>query len=133
MPLAGEQLSIKEALALCNVVGFEPKDLDVAVAVMTAESGRFTKAWHDNLDAAGMKTSTDRGLYQLNDRFHPGVSDEEAYDPKANAAYAFQLSSQGKDWTPWMAFTSGAHEKYLSTITEVRTTTDWRSRKKLWQ
>ena len=132
MPLAGEEISIKEALALCNVVGFEPNQLDVAVAVMCAESGRWTKAWHDNLDANGNVTSTDRGLYQVN-TIHESVSDEEAYDPVENAKFAYQLSKQGTDWSPWMAFNSGAHEKFLPAVKLVRTTTEWRTRKKMWK
>jgi hypothetical protein len=133
MPLAGDQLTIKEALALCNVVGFEPKDLDVAVAVMCAESGRYTGAWHDNLREDGSVASTDRGLYQINSIHDQSISPEDAMDPVKNAAYAFALSKHGDDWSPWMAFNSGAHEKFLAGITEVRQNTEWRSRRKLWQ
>ena len=133
MPLEGEQLSIKEALALCNVVGFAPNQLDVAVAVMCAESGRYTKAWHANLAADGLTIlSTDRGIYQVNDKAHPDFTVEDAFDPKKNAAFTYRLSKQGTDWSPWMAYNSGAHEKFLDAVKEVRTSTEWRTRKKLW-
>lgn len=129
MPLAGEQLTIKEALALCHVVGFAPKDLDVAVAVMCAESGRYTEAWHDNLREDGTVSSTDRGLYQINSQ-HQMSGDP--FDPVRNATFAFQLSKQATDWSPWMAYNSGAHEKFIMGITEVRTNSEWRTREKLW-
>jgi len=118
MPLAGEQLSIKEALALCHVVGFRGPKLIDAVAVMCAESGRYTEAWHDNTDENGNVLSTDRGLYQIN-TIHAGVSDDEAYDPKQNAAFAFQLSKGGEDFSPWMAYNSGAHEKFMEVKDEA--------------
>lgn len=132
MPLAGEQLTIKEALALCHVVGFDPRDLDVAVAVMTAESGRYTEAWHDNL-VEGQVASTDRGLFQINSVHDSQISPDEAFMPKPNAIYAYQLSKGGDNWTPWAAYNSGAHEKFLDTIKEVRKTTEWRNREKLWE
>jgi hypothetical protein len=132
MPLAGEQLTYKEALALCWVVGFRGPQLILAVEVMSAESGRYTGAWHDNVDADGNVTSTDRGLFQIN-TIHSSVSDEEAYDPKQNAAFAFQLSKGGEDFTPWAAFNSGAHAKFLDDVRRVRDADTWRSRVKMWQ
>lgn len=132
MPLAGEQLTIKEALALCSVVGFGsgPK-LVTAVAVMCAESGRYVGAWHDNLDANGNVTSTDRGLFQIN-TIHESLSDEEAYDALANATFAYQLSKQGDDWSPWAAYNSGAHEKFIDEIRTVKRENLWQSRMKMW-
>lgn len=130
MPLAGEQLTLKESLALCWVVGFRGPQLITAVAVMCAESGRYTGAWHDNLDAEGNVLSTDRGLFQINS-LHP-LTAEEAFDPKTNATYSFQLSEEGQDWSPWAAFNSGAYEKFLSTVKEVKDADTWKSRTKLW-
>lgn len=131
MPLAGEQLTIKEALALCYVVGFRGPDLTVAVAVMTAESGRYTEAWHDNLAADGETVlSTDRGLFQINS-VHQMSGDP--MDPVRNATYAFQLSKSGDDWSPWAAYNSGAYDKYLDEVRAVKEADTWRSRTKLWQ
>lgn len=131
MPLAGEELTLKESLALCHVAGFDPKDLDVAVAVMCAESGRWTRAWHDNLRADGSVASTDYGLYQIN-TVH-GDDPDRWYDPTRNAEFAFQLSKKGSDWSPWAAYNSGAHEKFVPAVTLIRQTTNWRSREKMWE
>lgn len=127
MPLGGDQLTIKEALALCHVVGFRKDNLVLAVAVMSAESGRYTGAWHDNTDG-----SEDRGLFQLNSKAQPSVSEDDAYDPLKNAEYTFQLSKEGTDWHYWAAFNSGAHEKFITGIQLVKDESQWQSRKKLW-
>jgi hypothetical protein len=128
MPLAGTQLTIEQALALCNVRGWSGTDLTTAVAVMTAESGRFTGAWHDNLDPAGVIVSTDRGLFQVNDVAHPDLSDVRAYDGVKNAAYSYLLWS-ANGWAPWAAYNSGAWEKFRSDIRRVRLTHPWRWRR----
>jgi Lysozyme like domain len=132
MPLEGEELTIKEALALCWVAGFRGPKLIDSVAVMCAESGRYTEAWHDNTDENGNVLSTDRGLFQINS-IHASISKEEAYDPVANATFAFQLSKQGEDFSPWAAYNSGAHEKFIDGIKEVKDADTWKSRTKLWE
>lgn len=66
--LEGEQLTIKWALALCYFVGFRGVRLVSAVALMSAESVRWTRAWNKNYDSeTGALKSTDRGLFQIND------------------------------------------------------------------
>jgi hypothetical protein len=122
------QLTIEQTLALCWNRGWRVPDLTTAVAVMTAESGRYTEAWHDNLDPAGEVVSTDRGLFQINDKSHPELSDAKAYDGVQNAIYAYSLwSTHG--WTPWAAFNSGAWLKYRTQVRLVRLTHPYRWRK----
>jgi len=125
MPLAGRQLSIGWALALCHHVGFRGHELSIAVALMTAESGRFIGAWHDNIDESGEITSTDRGLFQINDKWHPGLADEDAYQAIPNAAYAYFMSS-GQFFGPWMAYVNKAHEKYIPLVWAVRVLGRWK-------
>jgi hypothetical protein len=125
MPLAGTQLSIKQALALCYAVGWRRFALTTAVAVMTAESGRYDGAWHLNDNG-----STDRGLFQIN-TVHP-LTDAEAFDAKRNAEYAFTLSRAGADWTPWAAYNSGAALKYVPIVAAVRLLHTWRTRVAHW-
>ena len=48
----------------------------LAVAVATCESGLNPNATNINTDG-----SADRGLYQINNRYHPEVSDQQAFDP----------------------------------------------------
>lgn len=127
MPLEGIQLSYKHALALCSVVGFKGRELTTVVALMCAESGRYTEAWHENENG-----SVDRGLFQLN-TIHAEVSDAEAYNPKYNAMYAYALSQRGQDFSPWAAYNSGAHRKFIPVVWAVRVTGLWRTRKGYWE
>ena len=71
-----------------------------ALCVAGAESGWNAHAVNDNPDG-----SRDRGLFQINSRWHPGVTDAEAFDLVANARYAHALSDGGRDWGAWAVTT----------------------------
>jgi len=113
-------LDINSAADLCAHVGHNagfPNDrLVTAVAVALAES-------RCNPDATGTNTdgSRDRGLWQINSRWHPEVSDACAYDAQCNANEAYRISSQGTSWTPWTTYNSGA---YTSWLDEARAAVD---------
>lgn len=127
MPLAGHQLSIGNALALCYAKGFTGgQRLITAVAVMSAESARYTKAYYVNTDG-----STDRGLFQINDRAHPALSDEEAYDARMNVRYAHKLYSE-QSWRPWMAYTSGRYLLFVPKVTAIWLLGAWRGKVGKW-
>lgn len=55
----------------------EKVDQELAVNVARCESGFNPKAI--NINTTGSK---DRGLYQINDYYHPEVTDEQAYNPE---------------------------------------------------
>lgn len=127
MPLAGRQLSYKWSLALCYSVGFRGRSLTTAVALMCAESGRYVEAYHENYDEDGNLDSTDRGLYQINDKWHPELTNEDAYKAIPNAAYAYSLSS-GKNFVAWAAYNSGSYKKFLPLVHATRILGTWRLR-----
>ena len=52
-------------------------DEKLALAVAEAESGFNATITHKNADG-----STDRGLYQINDKWHPEVSEQQAMNPE---------------------------------------------------
>lgn len=116
------------ALALCHHVGFRKTALNTAVAVMCAESGRYVGAWHDNLNEDGSVASTDRGLFQINNHWHPDLSDADAYCAIPNAAYAFGMSNEGANFTPWAAYNSGSYLKFLPLVLATRATRLWRNK-----
>lgn len=125
MPLAGVQLTIQQGLALCYNRGWRRRDLTKAVAVMTAESGRYTEAWHDNLSADGSRIlSTDRGIFQLNDVAQARIDDAHAYDGVYNTMYAFKLW-QANGFTPWAAFNSGRWMLYAVQVATIRLGFKW--------
>lgn len=91
--------------------GFTGKGLTRAIAVALAESGgdpRVISApnrdrWH----------SRDRGLWQINDHWHPEVSTAAALDPAKAAAAAYRISSGGRDWSQWSTWNNGAAQAQL--------------------
>jgi hypothetical protein len=77
----------------------------IAAAIAMAESS-------GNPNAIGHNTngSIDRGLWQINS-VHGGQS---TTDPLANAKAAVAISNNGKTWSPWVTYNTGAYKKYLS-------------------
>jgi hypothetical protein len=126
--LEGEQLSIKWALALGRYAGFLGERLCIAVSVMWAESGRWTRAWNINRNEDGTVRSIDRGLFQINSAAHPDVSEVEAFHPITNAEYASFLSRRGQHWGAWNAFTSGRYLLFYPLVRAVYALGTWRSR-----
>jgi hypothetical protein len=100
-------LNDKRVADVCRAAGFGV-DLETAIAVVLAESGGDPQAVHVNPDG-----SRDRGLFQINDKWHPEVNDATAFDPKLAAKAAWYISRYGTDWTPWAAYTSGAYKQYM--------------------
>ncbi len=91
-----------------RVAGFSGENFVVAVAVAMAES-RCDPA------ARGVNPghSIDRGLWQINDYYHPDVSDACAYNAQCNANAAFRISDRGGDWSPWSTYRSGSYRQFL--------------------
>ncbi|GAB3896785.1 hypothetical protein GCM10029964_078680 [Kibdelosporangium lantanae] len=96
---------------LCVTVGrnagFTGEDFVTAVAVAMAESRC------DPLARGSNPGSVDRGLWQINDYYHPEVSDACAYDAQCNANAAYRISDGGTDWTQWSTYQSKAYRQFL--------------------
>lgn len=88
---------------------------------MTAESSRYVKAYNVNTDG-----SVDRGLFQINDRWHPSLTDEDAYKAIPNIAYAFKISAKGTRWGLWTTYKTGAHLRFLPFILAVKALGRWK-------
>lgn len=90
--------------------GYQGRGLTWAVAVALAESSGRTDATGYN---PGPPVSYDRGLWQINNYYHPQYSDHTCYDPYGCAGAAFRISNSGTNWRPWTTFKNGmAAEKY---------------------
>ena len=103
------------AADLCAQVGSNagfPHDnrLVTAVAVGLAESSCNPSATYVNPGGNG----TDRGLWQINSKYHPEVTDACAYDAQCNADAAYRISSGGTSWTPWSTYNSGKYLQFMS-------------------
>jgi len=65
-------------------------DVKLALAVAEAESSFNSKAEHKNADG-----SADRGLYQINSKYHPEVTEEQAYDPEFATEFFCKAVKEG--------------------------------------
>jgi hypothetical protein len=92
----------------------------VAVSVALAESSCNASAVNVNGPTSGCPNgSEDRGLWQINNCYHPNVSNACAFQIQCNANAAFTISDGGTNWTPWSTFNSGAWESYISLAKSV--------------
>ncbi|HUQ59133.1 transglycosylase SLT domain-containing protein [Lentzea sp.] len=110
------RLSPEQIARHARAAGFDGQGLTIAVAVALAESGGDPRAhnskppddsyglWQINM--LGAMGPERRGRYGLD-------SNRELFDPRVNAKVANSLSGDGKSWTPWSTYTSGAYRKYL--------------------
>lgn len=109
MPLAGKQWAPRELAQLCWNAGWRDKRLVISVAICLQESQGYDHAYNHNLNSVGQTISTDRGLFQINDKAHPTCTDAMAYDAIQNCAFAYQIyRDQSYTFNAWAAYTSGA-------------------------
>lgn len=101
--LPGHQLTRAKLLEIATAAGFP--DPQLAVAIALAESGGVPGAKGDNRRSIG--------LWQINLDSHPSYDEEALKDPATNAAAAFAISKQGKDWRPWTTFRNGAYRRFV--------------------
>lgn len=98
--------SDEDLVKLLIAVGFEGKNLNKAYAVAKKETHGNPKSYNNN------RTTGDNsyGLFQINMIGQLGVdrrekynliNNEELFNPVVNAKIAYQMSSQGDDWTSW--------------------------------
>lgn len=108
------KLSDAQIVTTASLAGFSGKGLQLAVAIALAESGGVTDAKGYNRNASGQILSIDRGLWQINNVFHPEVSDSCAYDATCNARAAYTISKKGSTFTPWSTYNNGAYNQFIA-------------------
>lgn len=90
--------------------GGDPSAANVASAVALAESGGDPTQTYKNTDG-----STDRGLFQINS-VH-GTQSTTSLIPNVRAAIS--ISNNGKNWQPWVTYTTGKYRAFLSATNAV--------------
>jgi hypothetical protein len=106
--------------------GIPLKDHPIMIAIAMAESSGNPDAVGDK-DLVNAKWGESIGLFQIRSLRKPSDysgadtlrDKEKLFDPVYNAKAAYEISRQGKNWTAWTTFTSGAYEKYLSQDSRV--------------
>jgi hypothetical protein len=109
------QVSFIDLADLLDAAGFNGgTDTQEGIAIVCAESGRDPTAVHRNMAADGVTVlSTDRGLWQINDKAHPEVTDAMAFDPVQATAAAARISSKGSNYAPWSTFGNDAYKPHM--------------------
>src|SRR5260370_35116909 len=93
-----------QAVSWAKQAGFTGLGLVIIVAIARAESGLALDAKNCNNPGG----SCDRGILQINNHWHPEVSDTCAYDGACSFREAYRISQQGSNFNPWTTYTSGA-------------------------
>jgi hypothetical protein len=97
--------NLQELAAIWVRAGGNAAFAPIAAAIAMAESAGNPNATNHNTNG-----SVDRGLWQINS-VHGAQS---TLDPLANARAAVAISQNGKSWSPWTTYTTGAYKKFLS-------------------
>ncbi len=123
------------ATALVTIAGYvlaqgrgrSDEQLATAVSVAMAESGGNPTArlynWYDRLGmqhatntpppAGAHGVSVDRGLWQINSRWHPEVTDAMADDPVQATQAAYRISAGFTTWGAWATYNNGQSRRWL--------------------
>lgn len=118
------KLSRSQIIKLASKAGFKGTGLRVATAVAQAESSGkignvlcnsnpiynpkpFTpgvKECSRHKDKSGHTATSDRGVWQINNFYHKGVSNVCSFSPRCNAKAAYIISKHGSDWRLWATY-----------------------------
>lgn len=98
--------------ALAYKAGFRGSALNTIVAIAMAESGGRTDARNTNTDG-----SVDRGVLQFNSRWHPEVKHPD--NPALAFKNAYRVTNQGRDFSAWVTYNTGAYKKHLGEESSV--------------
>lgn len=109
-------MTIVEAYQQALAVGFSATSAVIAVAIMMAESGLVSNATNT---IGNNPPSTDRGIVQINNYYHPDVTDECAFNTACAIRAMLRISSGGSDFTPWSAFNAGTFRQFLTQVQEA--------------
>jgi hypothetical protein len=91
------RFSFQDLKDLWVQAGGNPQYADMAAAVALAESGGDPNSTNVN-QGGSAPGSLDKGLWQINNYYHPSQS---TYDPLQNARGAVQISQNGTNWRGW--------------------------------
>jgi murein DD-endopeptidase MepM/ murein hydrolase activator NlpD len=117
-PQSGSTAASGSMKAILQRAGFSGNALNMAYAIMMAESGGNARAHNTNTRTG----DNSYGLFQINmlggmgperrAQFHLG-SNDALFDPLTNAKVAYAMSHGGQDWSPWSTYKRGEYKKYL--------------------
>jgi hypothetical protein len=108
------KLTVAEATSYAQQAGFSGSALTTIIAISQAESGLDTQAINPNDPNGGSY-----GIVQING-IHFGtqwaggiMSKIEAFDPALAYRFAYMLSNNGTNFTPWGTYTNGSYLQFM--------------------
>ena len=102
-------LTIPQTITLAKQAGFSGNGLQRIVAIAICESGLETSR-------VGVSDPNDRGLTQINRKWHPEVSDACAFNGLCNLQQAYRISSNGTNFNQWTTYTNGCSNSKMSLV-----------------
>lgn len=108
-------LPMADVAEMVWTAGFRGDRAVTALAVVWAESGGNQYAVNINASNPTSKAyqSMDLGICQWNTYWHPRFKIPRHFDPLDSLKYMFYKSDRGRNFNMWMAFFTGAHEKFI--------------------
>jgi hypothetical protein len=111
------RLTMAQAYAYARKAGFDPAAAVIAAAIAMGESGLNTEAKGDTsltTDYWGPSV----GLMQIRTvKSQTGTGKDrdigQLTDPLQNMIAAYNISSHGKNWTPWTVYNTGKYRQFL--------------------
>lgn len=127
----GKGLRSNSLRDLLKYVGFKGEGLEMAIAIVMAESGGRPGAKGD-ISLQNAKWGPSIGLFQIRSLKNPGAySGTDAMriasklsDPIYNAKLAFKMSNGGQNWGAWSTYTNASYRQYYRTGTNY-TVSGW--------
>lgn len=90
-----------------NVDGRYYSPADIMAAIALGESGGDTQA------TANTSREYSVGVYQINLKAHPDITEADGRDLKASSAYVYRLSASGSNFQPWTIYKNGDYKHHL--------------------
>lgn len=110
-------MGVRDVVDASVQAGFSGESLVTFMAIVGCESNYDARATNDTRDApslpAGVVPEYSVGAYQINLLAHPDISEQDARNYLIGARYSYTLSQQGRDFSAWTCYTSGAYAAYL--------------------
>lgn len=101
-------LSIEQIAQLAIDVGIpNGQTLYEAVAIALAESGGDTQA---------VSPDQDKGVWQINPVHDDKLPGSDRFDPVVNAQLMAMVSNRGSNWSPWVAYNTGAYMTHMARV-----------------
>lgn len=119
----GDALSATEVARIAKQAGFSGDALIKMVAIAKGES-RFDPDVHGDVNLANSKWGNSIGLWQVRSlKAEEGKGTwrdaSRLEDPYFNARAAYNISSGGKNLTPWTVYNKGIYKKYMGEATQA--------------